>query len=399
MTNTHKPRIWTRDFISIAISNFFIFVVFYDLLTLLPVYVVDGLKETEAKAGLVITIFLLSAIFVRPFSGKIIDLLGKKKALLIGMSLFALSSFLYVWTDDFYLLMGLRFFHGVWFSIVTTVAGAIAADIVPNKRRGEGLGYFAMSMNLAMVFGPFIALTLNQYVSFEAIYVLFGIIMVIGVLLSLFVKVPAQAQPAKVKAKLTFDDLFERSVFPIAIVGSLLAFTYSSIISYISIFAKSLGLMDAAGFFFVVFAVAILVSRPFTGRMFDIKGPASVIMPAFVIFSIGMITLSFTQTSWMLLLSGALIGLGYGTIVPSFQTLAVQSAENHRSAHATATFFTLFDTGIASGSFVIGIVVVNIGYQNLYMIGGFFILGIMMLYKLVQQKRTEKESYEARMEY
>ncbi len=78
MTNQQEP-IWTKSFISIAITNFFIFVVFYALLTLLPIYVLDALEGTSTQAGLVVTIFLLSAIIVRPFSGKVIENIGKKK--------------------------------------------------------------------------------------------------------------------------------------------------------------------------------------------------------------------------------------------------------------------------------------------------------------------------------
>jgi MFS family permease len=397
----HKDAIWTKDFISIAAINFIIFMVFYAFLTLLPVYVVDVLQESNANAGLVTSVFLLSAIIVRPFSGRLIELFGKKRMLMISMIFFAISSILYVWTTHFYLLLGLRFFHGIWFSIVTTVGSAIAADIVPKKRRGEGLGYFAMSMNLAMVFGPFIALTLNQYVSFSFISIVFSFFMVLGVFFGFFVHVTEieESEEIKPNKRLSFIDLFERNVIPIALVGSLLAFTYSSIISYISIYAKSIGLSEASGFFFMVFAVALLLSRPFTGRMFDVKGPNAVVIPSFVIFAIGMVVLSFTITPWMLLVSGALIGVGYGTIVPSFHTLAVQAASSNRSAHATATFFTLFDVGIASGSFVLGIVVSMIGYQMLYFISGFFILLIMMAYKYTQKKKTEKESYQTSLEY
>lgn len=128
---------------------------FYALLTLLPIYVLDALDGTSTQAGLVVTIFLLSAIIVRPFSGKVIENIGKKKRLYLVPSFFALSSFLYMFIHHFNVLLLLRFFQGISFSLATTVTGAIAADLVPAKRRGEGLGYFGMSMNLAVVAGPF----------------------------------------------------------------------------------------------------------------------------------------------------------------------------------------------------------------------------------------------------
>ena len=388
---SNKQPIWTKSFLNISISNLFIFIVFYALLTLLPIYVTEEIGGSESEAGLIITIFLLSAIIVRPFSGRLIDRFGKKKMLVTSATLFAAASFLYPLVDNYVALLLLRFFHGVWFSIVTTAAGGIAADTIPRERRGEGLGYFAMSMNLAVVTGPFIALTLLQYVSYMTIFLVLSGIMTIGVLCTLGVKVIENSAPAP-SHKLTFNDLFEKKSFPIALVGLFVAFSYASVISFISLYAKSIGLLEAAGFFFAVFAVAMLVSRPFTGRMFDVRGPNTVILPAFVLFALGLFTLSLTTEAWMLLLAGALIGLGYGSIVPSFQTLAIQAAPESRSAHATATFFTFFDTGIATGSFILGIIVTTLGYANLYMILGIFVIGILFFYQWIQkQKKAEKQ--------
>ncbi|TKD68280.1 MFS transporter [Pseudalkalibacillus hwajinpoensis] len=388
--STKRP-IWTKSFINIFVSNLFVFIVFYALLTLLPIYVTDAIGGSESQAGLIITIFLLSAIIVRPFSGRLIDRFGKKKMLVTSAGFFAITSFIYPLVDHYFALLLLRFFHGVWFSIVTTAAGAIAADSIPRERRGEGLGYFAMSMNLAVVTGPFIALTLLQFVSYVTIFLILSAIMIVGVLCTLGIKTIENSAPVKT-SKLAFEDLFEKKSFPIAIVGLFVAFSYASVISFISLYAKSLGLLDAAGFFFAVFAVAMLVSRPFTGRLFDTRGPNTVILPAFVLFAIGLMTLSFTNVAWMLLLAGAFIGLGYGSIVPSFQTLAIQAAPESRSAHATATFFTFFDTGIATGSYVLGIIVTTMGYANLYMSLSIFVIGILFFYQWVRkQNRTRKQ--------
>ncbi|MDP4552207.1 MFS transporter [Alkalihalobacillus macyae] len=395
--STKRP-IWTKSFINIFVSNLFVFIVFYALLTLLPIYVTDALGGSESQAGLIITIFLLSAIIIRPFSGKLIDRFGKKKMLVASAGFFAITSFLYPLVDHYIALLLLRFFHGVWFSIVTTAAGAIAADSIPRERRGEGLGYFAMSMNLAVVAGPFIALTLLQFVSYVTIFLILSAIMVVGVLCTLGIKAIENTSPVN-SSKLTFEDLFEKKSFPIAVVGLFVAFSYASVISFISLYAKSLNLLDAAGFFFAVFAVAMLVSRPFTGRLFDTRGPNTVILPAFVLFAIGLLTLSLTNVAWMLLLAGALIGLGYGSIVPSFQTLAIQAAPETRSAHATATFFTFFDTGIATGSYVLGIMVTTMGYANLYMSLSIFVIGILFFYQWMQKQKSTRKQLQSQTDY
>lgn len=387
--SNNKP-IWTKNFINIFVSNFFIFTVFYGLLTLMPLYVLDMPNGTMSQAGLVTTIFLLSVILVRPFSGIIIERLGKKRMLVTSMLAFAISTFLYTLTDDITVLLILRFIHGISFSIATTVTLSIAAVIVPPERRGAGLGYFGMSMNLAMVAGPFLALTLQSFVVYRSIYILFGVLMIIGWLCSLVVENTNEEIPARIKKKLTWSDLFERKSLAIASVGLFISFSYASILSFLSIYAQSIGLIEVASYFFLVFALAMIISRPFTGRVFDEKGPNVVIIPSIIIYAVGLFMLSMTTSTWMLLVSGALIGVGYGTLLPCFQTLAIQASPKHRSAYATATFFTLYDTGIAAGSLILGIVAFYLGNAYMYMALSGFVILIVIYYIWIMNYKNRK---------
>lgn len=381
-----KRPIWTKSFINISISTFFIFVVFYALLTFMPLYVLNDLGGTATEGGVAVSIFLLSAIIMRFFAGMILEKFGKKKILIIALFVFTISTMFYVFVGSFTVLLLLRFFQGIWFSLVTTVAGAIAADIIPPERRGEGLGYYGIAMNLAVVAGPFIVLTLQLYMPAQIVFIVLAVIMVIGFLCALGVKVEEEPVLKNDKHKLTINDFLEKKSMPIASVGFFISFAYASILTFISVYAESLGLIKAASFFFVVYAIAMLVVRPLTGRLFDAVGPSVVIIPSIIIFGVGLISLSFTESSWMLLASGALVGLGYGTLLPSFQTLAIQAADKHRSGYATGTFFALYDSGIAVGSVSLGVLAGIAGYSNLYLMLGIFVILIVFYYMWMMPK-------------
>ena len=387
-----KRPIWTKSFINISISTFFIFVVFYALLTFMPLYVLNDLGGTAIEGGVAVSIFLLSAIIMRFFAGMILEKFGKKKILIISLFLFTVSTVLYVFVGSFTMLLLLRFFQGIWFSLVTTVAGAIAADIIPPERRGEGLGYYGIAMNLAVVAGPFIALSLQLYMPAQIVFITLAVIMVVGFLCALAVKVEEEPVMKNGKHKLTINDFLEKKSMPIASVGFFISFAYASILTFISVYAESLGLIKAASFFFVVYAIAMLVVRPLTGRLFDSVGPSIVIIPSIIIFGVGLISLSFTESSWMLLASGALVGLGYGTLLPSFQTLAIQAADKHRSGYATGTFFALYDSGIAIGSVSLGILAGIAGYSNLYLMLGIFVI-LIVFYYLWMMSKGQDSSY------
>src|SRR5690606_19562843 len=128
----------------ISISTFFIFTVFYALLTYTPLYVLEDLNGTITEGGLATSVFLVSAIIMRFVAGMMLDKFGNKEVLVFSVLMFAVSTVLYMFVGTLTALLVLRFFHGIWFSLVTTVAGAIAADIIPPERRGEGMGYYAI---------------------------------------------------------------------------------------------------------------------------------------------------------------------------------------------------------------------------------------------------------------
>ncbi|RYG72140.1 MFS transporter [Lentibacillus lipolyticus] len=388
-----QEPIWTKSFIGISMTQFMVFMIYYTFLTTLPIYVIQDLGGSEAQGGLIVTTMLVSAILIRPFSAKILDKIGKKRGLIISVALFTVTSFVYIGVESFIPLLVLRFVHGLTFSVATTATGAIAADVIPPARRGAGLGYFAMAMNLAVVAGPFIGLTVLQFGTFSLLFLIMSVLMVIGLIFAVVVHVPADLEQAHSFApkKLMLTDLIEPKALPIAIISSLVALVYASVISFISVYADAIGLAATASYFFLVFAVVMICTRPFFGRMFDTKGPNYVIIPCLFIFAVGLVVLGFTSTAAMLLLSAGLIGLGYGTLLPSFQTMAIQTTHHARSGQATATFFMLFDGGIAVGSFIWGLVVAGFGYQALYTFCGLVVLGIAALF-MAYQKRQEKAS-------
>ena len=383
-----KEPIWTKPFISLFITNFTIFIIFYGLLSALPLYATDILSRTDEEAGLLMTTFLISAIIVRPFSGKILDILGKRKTLWITLFLYLICTSLYYFIEPYEALLVLRFAQGIFFSIVTTACGSMAADNIPISRRGTGLGYFTMSTNLAVVAGPFVALTVIQYFSYDALFITFSILLTLGAIMSLQIPVGTAVVVPFAKTKITWNDLFEKKALPISLVASLVALSYSSILSYLSIYSQEKDVLHLTSSFFALFATTMLLTRPFTGRIFDEKGPKYIIIPGMLLFTIGITLLAFMNSPFTFLLAGAIIGLGYGAVVPSFQTLAIQSTKHERSGYATATFFTLFDIGLALGSYFLGLIAVKFGYQSLYLFASSILVITLGIFMIVQKRKS-----------
>ncbi|MET1181542.1 MFS transporter [Peribacillus simplex] len=397
----HKPKLWTKDFLIVSSANFFLFLTFYVLMVTLTIYTMDNFHASQAQAGLASSIFVLGAVLVRPIAGKKIDKIGRRKMLLGSLVLFLVASIGYFLVNGLSLLLIDRLIHGFAFGLATTATGTIAADIIPNERRGEGTGYFAMSTNLAMAFGPFIGLLITQHFSYSIIFYAASLFAAFSLVASLFMNVPeGEKGGASTQKGFKISDYFEKRALPISIFIGFAGFTYSSILSYLTSFAKEMDLMDAASFFFVVFAVFLLASRPFTGRMFDVKGENAVIYPSLLLFAVGMVILSQSHHGITLLIAGALIGVGYGTFQSSCQAISIKEAPSNRMGLATSTFFTMYDFGIGVGPFLLGFLIPFTGFKGLFMgmsIFAFILIGIYFLAHGKKASARTKMQHEKRL--
>lgn len=391
-----QNQLWTKDFISISISNFFLFMTFYFLLVSLPVMVIQQFDSSKTEAGLVTTVFLISAIIIRPFAGFGMERFGARTILLTSLFIFLISSILYFAASSMPLLLIVRFLHGIGFGMATTAAGGIVANIIPDSRRGEGMGYFIMSANLAMVLGPFIGLTSIQLWDSKVLYSISVLCAIFSFIAGLLIRIPSKEHSKKVVNHFQIRNFFEASAVPISIVGAFFAIVYSGILSFVSVYAKEIGLIGVSSLFFVVYAAVLLISRPFTGRWFDRFGPNVIIFPAIILFSIGMYFLSGSHSALVFLISAALIGLGYGTIFPTLQTIAIQKAHPSKSGTATATFLSIFDTGIGFGSFIVGMIVADIGFRSFYFNASIYVIvGIIVYYVLHTRKQPVAQKMES----
>lgn len=380
--------LWNRAFIFCLFNNLFLFTYYFALLTILPIYIMNDLGGTVQEAGMALTLFLVSSIAIRPFSGMIVERIGKARSVRIAGIIFVVFAFAYLLIESMWSLLLVRFLHGFWFSILTTVNVPIVNDYIPDERKGEGMGYFVMSTNLGVVFGPFLALTLIQFASFRLLFAVLAGIVALGYIFTWLINIQenttAKQSPkpqAKGNSSLQLHDIVESKVLAIGFVALLTAFAYSSVMSFITAYAEVKQLLAYTSVFFIVFAISMLLVRPWVGKLYDSKGPSAVIYPSFVFFAIGLVIVSFLNNQWVMWLSAVFMGIGYGSVFPCLQTVAIQSVEKPRMGHAISTFFTLFDIGLAVGSVVMGVLIAWMGFQATYLFCAAMVIVTLVVYR------------------
>ena len=156
------------------------------------------------------------------------------------------------------------------------------------------------------------------------------------------------------------------SVAPFGFFMLLIGVAYAGIITYLNAYADASGLATGASFFFIAYAVVSLVMRFVLGRVQDKHGDNIIFYGALVSFIAGLAVLAAAQADWHVIVAGALVGLGYGSIMPAAQAVAVRLVAPHEMGAGISTLFLLLDIGIGFGPVVLGILISSLGYSAMY---------------------------------
>ncbi|SES31053.1 MFS transporter [Psychrobacillus sp. OK032] len=390
-----KEKLWSKDFISISLVNLVIMLSMYLLLVTMATYSIETYNASTSTAGLVASIFIIGSLIGRLFGGKQIEKIGSKKMLVTGIIIFTVVTLLYFIPTNIYALIGIRLLHGIGVGLATTASGTIVSQVIPSSRKGEGISYFSLSVVLSTAIGPLIGIALIGYAGFSSIFVFSLIMGILSLIIAIPVKAPQIKHVATSESKgFKLSNYFESTAVPVSIAMFVMAFAYSGILSFITSYAAEINLVKAGSFYFFVYAIIILISRPFTGKLLDRRGGNSVAYPGLVLFAIGMLLLSQTQTTFIFLLAAGLIGLGYGNFQSTTQTLAIKVTPPHRMGLANSTYFIFLDLGLGLGPFILGYLVPVFGFRGLYLsLVVLIVIGIFIYYMLHGRKDKEIHSY------
>jgi MFS family permease len=386
-----KPKLWTKDFILLTLVNIFIALNLYLLIVSISQYAMEKFHSSPSQAGLATGIFMLGILFARLFTGKWIERIGRARTFKTGLVLSLITSSLYFAVGSIGSLLVVRFLHGAALGIASTGVSTIAADTIPKQRKGEGLAYYMLGVTLATAIGPFLAMFFSRHGSFTMIFAACCTSAALSLVIALFVSIPEislTAEQLEGTKGFNVRSFLEPKAFPIAIVCGIIYFCYSSVLSFLAAYAREVQLMDAAGLFFVVYAASVLLSRPYSGRLFDSKGENTVMYPAIAAFVIGMFVLAQAHHGYMLLVSAALIGVGSSAVQSLSQAISIRVTEPHRIGLATSTFFVSMDMTIGIGPFIFGLFVPLIGYRGIYVGGGMTALACMLLYYMLHGRKA-----------
>ncbi|SDM26290.1 MFS transporter [Sediminibacillus halophilus] len=384
---TSNEKIWTKDFALICMANFFIFLGFQMTLPTIPLFV-QHLGGSDQLIGVITGIFTFSALLLRPYAGHALESRGRQFVYMIGLAIFVISVGSYAIIASIAFLFVMRVIQGVGWGFSTTATGTIATDLIPPKRRGEGMGYFGLSGNLALAFGPALGLTLAGKISFTQLFLICSALGVVALVLSSQIRYKKVEQSSHKTVTVKFD-IFEKSAIQPSVLLFFITVTFGGIASFLPLYTAEEGI-GGIEIYFLVYALFLMVSRTFAGRLYDKKGHLLVFLPGTLMILSAMILLVWLPNSLVLYIAAALYGLGFGSVQPALQAWSVDKAPSNRKGMANATFFSFFDLGVGVGAMAFGQIASAFGYSFIYLTAGASVFVSMLLYIILVVNSTRK---------
>lgn len=371
MNMNEQNRLWTSSYILNNVTCFIINVSYYMLMVIMTDYAVSELGASLSAAGFATGAFIIGALLARLLMGGQIERIGLQRSAYIGLAVFLCGLVANFFVNDIGWLSAVRVVQGIGFGIGSTTTGAIMARMVPVTRRGEGTSYYAMFVTLATAFGPYVGAALYNG-SLKTDLIVSSVLLLACVICVRNISVPdledSLTDTAEHKHKGSWLMKFiEPKTMPVAIITLLVSLGFAGILGFVASFEKEAGLTESGQYFFIVYAIFTLLSRPFTGRLFDKLGANIVMYPAFVIFGIGLLLLSVASTGWELLLVAACMGIGFGTYMSCAQAIAIMVSPKNRMGVATSTFFIFMDLGVGLGPSLMGLFIPMTGFRGLFL--------------------------------
>ncbi len=368
-TNKQQNTLWTGSFIKICLVNFFIFVNFHALLTTFPFYV-EQLGGGAIAIGLATALLSLASIISRPFIGWLVDTKGRCTMLVVGLIGMAAMPMGYFVSAGIAMALIMRTIHGAALASCSNASGTWVTDIIEPKRIGEGLGMYGLSMAISTAIAPALGLTLMNQLGFGALFGAGTVAAVVALALGLSIR-PRSYRLSS--APLRLSQLLEKRSVPASLTQFFFMVTYGVIEVYVAIYAAQTGL-PSGGLFFVVIALATVLTRVGLGKVIDRKGEAPLVYSGNAAIILGTILLVGWHSEVAYVVSAALIGYSFGAVQPAMQTMAMHAVAPERRGAASSTFFVAFDLGIALGGFVAGVLAEHLGYDAMFLIISVFSL-------------------------
>jgi len=334
--------------------------------------------------GIIFMGFSLSGFFGSMVGGALTDRLGRKRMLLFGLVMSALTSLLMGVLNDITLFVLAAILVGVMADAAGPAQQALVADLLPEEKRASGFGILRVVFNLAVVIGPLIGglLAVQSYLLLfvaDAVTSLITAVVVYFALHETWQPKTEEGQPQESMAQ-TFKDygkVLRDSAFTwFLLTSALMVLVYIQMNTTLAVYLRDVHGVDERGFSYILAlnaGMVVLMQFPIT-RWIEKYRPLMVMAVGTLLYAVGFAMYGFVGAFWLFLSAMAIITVGEMFVSPIGQAIVSRLAPEEMRGRYMAVFGFSWVIPFAVGPLLAGLVLDNLDPNLLWYVSG--ILGL-----------------------
>ena len=363
-----KLTIWNRTFVILMFVSFFTSMSQFMLTTVTPKYA-STLGLSASIIGMVTSIQAGAAIVVKPFVGPTVDAMNKKKLLILIRILGVVAALAHALAYNAVTLFVARLIFGVSMGFALALNMTMVGDTLPEEKMASGLGVFSLGQALATALGPYLGLEIIDVLGYVNTFYVTVVINLIALALCFLVK-PVSNQVVK-PFRIDLKNMVALECWrPVSII-CLFAMVYGTFSAFLALYGDLKGI-ENVGLFFTVYAMAMLISRPLSGKIADKFGVLKICLPCSIFFIVAFLLIAVANSLWVLLVAAVFAAFAYGGATPAMQAMCLVMVPKEKRAAASSTNYLGMDLGHFLGPVLAGVVIDHIqgvqGYEIMYLL-------------------------------
>ncbi|WKZ42098.1 MAG: MFS transporter [Anaerolineales bacterium] len=344
-------------------------------------YITGKFNVGMTQAGMVLATFSIFGIAGNMIGGALTDRFGRRRLILFGLVVSALSTLSLGFVNSLAVLFPLAAFIGLLSDVAGPAHQAMMADILTEKQRQEGFGLMRVVRNLAWIIGPSIGGFVANY-SFTLLFVIDAIVSCIVAVI--FFKFMPETKPEHHHDENQPHESFWQTITGYGVVlkdfafgafivaAILMSAVYQQMYNSLSVYLRDNHSINPQGYGFLMTtsAITVILFQFWVSRRIKHRPPFIIMALGTLFYMIGFSMFGFVAAYWLFMSAIVVITIGEMLIMPTSQTLAANFAPEEMRGRYMAVFGLTWLLPSTFAPMLAGIILDNFNPNLLWYIGG-----------------------------
>lgn len=314
-----------------------LFIAFLGIGIVIPVLptLMNELSISGSVLGYMVATYAITQFIASPITGKWADRHGRKRMIVIGLTLFGVSEFLFGMGKTVEVLFISRMLGGLSGAFIMPAVTAFIADMTTLQERPRALGYMSAAINTGFIIGPGFGGFLAEFGTRVPFFAA-GVLGLTAALFSfLLLQEPERSEQEKIDAnrKIPIGTIFKPMYFIAFMLILISTFGLATFESLFSLFVDhkfsftptDIAIVVTGGGLFGALAQLFIFER-LTNKIGEIK----LILYSFIVSAILVFTVTIANNYLSIMLTSIFLFVGFDIIRPAITTYLSKIAGNQQ---------------------------------------------------------------------